>query len=351
MDYSVVPNLALQSDIVDISYIPGVSGTAYLVARHQLGRVASTGSVAEVHDFDSVYLERIAFGSNFDGALLIGWETTGSGGNTSTQGKLYRVDPETDEYEELEGSPLSGMRPVAIVPDPGGGFYVLSRSSSTYQTHYLHKVSNDGSVQIVTGHTGSAGATDAVWVQSDGILFGEAFVLVVAGYNGADSWSYVPALSQVVDNAWPNSFGNAGRVAWRPFGDYGLVNATSTNKVYTFDGSWDMFTLPTAGSAITTNDVTFSPSGNLAIFVGRSFQDQGTVVVQQNVGDGVDTAVYSAWGIPGFFGVPYNADSNTHLLSVAFQPDSLCGQGLIGSSVPFGQSLSLLIRFHTAPCD
>jgi len=240
------------------------------------------------------------------------------------------------------------MRPVAIAADPEGGFYMVSRSSSSYQIHYIHKVNKDGTVQLLKGHTGSAGATDAVFAQSDVILFGNPFLLVVSGWNGADSWSYVPSLGEVVDNNF--SGGNAGRAAWRPNGSYGLVNGTSTNKVYQFDGSWVSQTLPTAGSAITTNHVSFSPYGNIALLVGRAFQDQAAVVVHQNNGDGLSTAQYTFWGVPGFFGAPYFADSNTRLLSSAFRPDSTCGAGLLGSSVPSNKSFALILRFSTAPC-
>ncbi len=350
VDYNLLPNLLFQDDIVDIVYVPGEPGTALVLSRHAIARIGPDMNLEVLAEFDDIYLERLGFAPGFGGALIVG--------RSGTEGRIIRIDPTSGAHAEVAGSPVSGVPFYAQVPDSESGFYVFGRKSGNENLTYVYRlIDGDGpgaleDLQLSKAFVASAGLTDAISAQTPNILFGKPFMVTSHGLNGADSKSFIPSTGNVVENGWSPGFGNAGRGAWKPGGTFGMVAGTSSNKVYVFNGGWEMVTLPTVGNAATPNAVAFSPSGNLAMIVGRAVGSplQGTAVIYESTGPGLSNGTFSDWSIPGFGSPPYNANSSTHLLSVAFDPSSSCGRGLIGTTVPSNQGFSLLIGFNTAPC-
>jgi len=340
MNYAAVPQAVMKHAIKDIVYLQDGTGRAVLGGLRNVGLYTADGSVQAVADLGDFSLERVAVVAGFDDVVIAGGE--------GDDGRLLLLDLTTGTTSVIPGSEISGFRYRALVPDPTGGFFALAGGVSGQQylqTRVYHVQEN---VVLKKAFVAGAGLTDAVWVDSTAI-YGEPFLLILLGINGADSRSYIGSTTDVLENGWMNSFGNPGRAAWRPAGSYGMAMGTSSNKAYLFDGSWTKTTLPVNP---TFNAVAFSPYGNIALLVGRPSGNPlgGTVVVHRNSGFSLATGTWEDWSIPGFDQTPYSADSNTHLLSVAFQPGSDCGEGLIGTMAPNNSTIARLIRFTTTVC-
>jgi len=238
----------------------------------------------------------------------------------------------------------------ALARHPDGQVWAIGTSAST-SISYLYLWEDGAGITDTNGYNASAGLRDLMW--GDQALYaGSDNVILGQGVNGADSKTYVVDTDMVVGNAWPGGFGNPGGAGWRPGGSYGFFTAWTTNKLYVFDGAWQMATLPGVGTAASPNAVGWDKSGQRAVIVGRAIGPglNATVIdYRPGAAASFDDAYLVEASIPDFDATPWFGNSNTHLQGVDWRPNSSCDEGVIvgsdnGSST--SPTFGLAIRFY-----
>jgi hypothetical protein len=201
-------------------------------------------------------------------------------------------------------------------------------------------------------YAGSAGLQGVMWVPATSGLYATSPAVVTSeGINGKGFQTWILETNVQIPGTGTNSFGNAGRGAFRPGGSYGIVAGTSSNIVYVFTGGdWQKTYLGTNNGGSPTA-VSWRPDGSRALVVAGSTGNP----VEAKVWDhrpsgpgGYNAATWTDVSIAGFGNPPYNGDFDSDLLDVDWRPGSLCDEGLMvgsdnGSS--FSPTLGLLVRF------
>lgn len=242
--------------------------------------------------------------------------------------------------------PTGSARAAAFDTDTGR---LAIAAHGTDSIAYLYTYSDSDGLSPVKGFNAGAGIADLMWGRR-ALYAGSYNVITAHGHNGADSKTWVLASDTVVANNWSPGFGNAGGAAWRPAGDYGIVCGWSSNKLYVFDGAWEMATLPVPTGA-SPNAVAWKADGTRALVVGRVIGAPAyAVVIEHRPGDAIAFgAAFVDQSIRAFADAPWFGNtSSMHLLDVAWRPGA-CDEGLIvgtDSGPAFAPTFGYAIRFY-----
>jgi len=243
---------------------------------------------------------------------------------------------------------LSSGTPVAVAAQPRGGReWAIAIRTAVSTTNYIGLWNAIDGLHTEVGYNATAGVWDLMWRQMT--LFGTADEVVISlGWNGADSKTFEIDTGLVVGNGWPPSHGNAGGAGWRGCaGTYGMFTGWSSNKVYVYDGTWVLTTLP--GTPLAPWSVGWRSDGTRALVVG----DAGGSPLQASVRDhqaGMTTTYDdTTWvdaAIPNFDQSPWFGNNSQWLFDVDWQPQSDCDGGLIVGTDDGTPGFGLLIRFY-----
>ena len=275
--------------------------------------------------------------------LVAGW-------NKQEEGQLWRIPHTTGTAFTLgDTTPVGQGKPVALAVSPDGSEWVVG-SRHTNNISYFFRWNPTIGITKTKGFNASAGLSDIAWTNPD-IYGGTDTIISTHGVNGADSQSYLLSTETVTDNGWKGSFGNAGGIDWRPGGSYALVAGWSSNKVYVFNGSWTMATLPVPTGA-SPQSVRWNAAGTRALIVGRVIGNPAyAVVIEHRPGANAsfDANTFIDASIPGFTAAPWNKKNGMVLWDSDWQPNAACEGGLIvgghsGSS--FSPTFGTVIRFY-----
>lgn len=243
--------------------------------------------------------------------------------------------------------------PVAVAAEPGGLRMVVATRVASPVIAYLTLWQDGQGLGKFKAFNTNGGIVDAMWAGT-GLpgLSGSQAIVTSQGLNGAGSNTWVLDSNTVLGNGWLGGFGNGGGAAWRPQGSYGIVTGTSSNVVYVFDGTWTSTYLPGVNNGASPQAVGWKGDGTRALVVGRATgAPLAATVIEHRPGwsQGYSKSDWLNQSIPGFDKAPWAASFNTHLLDVAWRPNTLCDEGLIvGSDTgATGQpNYGLAIRFY-----
>lgn len=346
--FTPVPNFEVTGDFHTVTWHPSGS---FAVAAGSAGKLVyfdqPTGVLSAAGSLPGDISDLVALD---DGSDFI------ASGDDDDGGKLwrFRFDDQVPPGVLLEETVAVGFGvPASLVPHPNDArIAVVAHSSNSLAYAYVY--------DPVAGLSGpkdfnaSGGVSDAMW--GDPGLFGSSDALITShGVNGADSRSWIMnAADLVVANGWSPGFGNAGAAAWRPGGNYGVVAGWSSNKLYVFNGTWTLGTLPLPTGA-SPNGIAWRHDGRRGLVVGRVIASPAYAsVVEIRAGDdlsaGYSDALLVNQSIQGFDGPPWFGNSGSqHLLDAAWRPNTACDEGLIvgtdNSSSPFNPTFGTVIRF------
>ncbi len=345
IEYAKVANLQFKDDFVDVAWRPDgseallISQSGVLVrydpALHELSSAASLGGTP----------------------ARVAWEPGGSfayvAGRDGDAPRLWRYVPgEGAKVEPFLAT--AGIRLASVSFHSDGRALVSGYSESPVISRMYVIAPPWDKISVQQAWPGWPAVTDADWAPKDPLVYdGAEHVLTSEGYNGAASRTWLTAQNTLLDNGWKPSFGNPGRIAWRPWGSLAVLVGTSSNVLYLFDqGAWDKVYTVDTGSNLAS--VAWNPDGTRAFIVGRAFGNplKGTVV-EYRLFPGVDATagVFVDQSIPGFGAAPCNANSNTYLRALAFRPGTDCEEGLVVGSdngTSWSPTFGLVLRFEDA---
>ena len=273
-------------------------------------------------------------------------------GSVDDAGKLWRITPGPDGALDVteEETFTSGVA-TCVVADPAGTDFAVGTwkklSSGFVDTIHLWR---DGPGIATTAAFNGPGLTDLMWADP-GLFAGSAAIVTGEGLNGAGSHTYVLASDMTVGNGWSPGFGNPGGAGWRPGGSYGILTGWSSNKLYVFDGSWTLATLPGVPTGGSPNAIGWKPDGTRALVVGRAVGSPlaATVVDYRPLDTtGWQPSALLEVSIEDFSAPPWSGNSNVHLRDVDWRPGTACDEGLIVGSdtgTSLSPSFGTVIRF------
>jgi hypothetical protein len=276
------------------------------------------------------------------------------GTDKSGAGVLHRITADSAGSIESEATPLPQGDGVAVVPSPDGSRFAIGTSTKN-GGFYINTILiwEDGVGITASKAYSDSGLRDLMWA-SPLLYAGSDAIITGDGVNGAASRTWVISSDLLAGNGWSPGFGNPGGGAWRPGGGYGAFTAWTTNKLYVYDGGWNLATLPNTNTGASPNAMAWSPDGRRALIVGRAI---GTplraIVVEHRPLDApqFDWTAFIEMSVPNFDASPWFGDSNVHLQDVAWRPNSACAEGLIAASdtgATFSPDFGIAIRFRDA---
>lgn len=224
--------------------------------------------------------------------------------------------------------------------------FVIGAAGANDSIAYAYLFDRESGLSAVRGFNTNAGLLDLMWADP-ALQGGSPHVVTSEGVNGAGSHTWVLASDLVVTNGWSPGFGNGGRADWRPGGGYGLVTGWSSNKLYVFDGAWELATLPVPTGA-SPNAVRWR-DGRRALVVGRVISsDPYAVVIEVRAGDtSAWPATFVDQSLRDFAEAPWFGNSSSmHLLDVDWRPGVACDEGLIVGTAASAGGFGYAIRFH-----
>lgn len=281
-----------------------------------------------------------------------------AGQSSSTASRLWRIDVGANDVLAMAND-LGAISPGTVMDievEPGSDRFALVTRQATFGVNSFFTWTPAGGLSAPRSYTASGNAFSLMW-GARSLYANSPNVLTADGVNGADSKTWVEASGMVVANGWPGGFGNPGQGAWQPGGGWGAFVGWSSNKLYVFDGSWHLVTLP-GPTGIAPQALAFRADGQRALVVGRAVGSplRATVIEYRPTAPGAwDDLSWVDSSIAGFSSPPFSGNSNQHLLDVAWRP-GVCDEGLIvgadnGSSL--SPTFGLAIRFYDsthAPC-
>lgn len=274
------------------------------------------------------------------------------GQSSTTASRLWRIDVGANDVlaPAVDLGALSPGTVSAIAVEPGANrFAIVSRGATTTNPNYLFLWTAAAGLSAPKGYNASGSAMGLMW-GARSLYANSPNVLTADGVNGADSKTWVETSNLFVGNGWLGGFGNPGQGAWQPGGTFGAFVGWSSNKLYAFDGSWHLVTLP-GPTGIAPQALAFRADGQRALVVGRAVGTplRATVIeYRPGVVGQYDDAAWVDVSLAGFASAPWSGNSNQHLLDVAWRPGA-CDEGLIvgsdnGSSTAPG--FGLAVRFY-----
>ncbi|MBL8786348.1 MAG: hypothetical protein JNJ59_15715 [Deltaproteobacteria bacterium] len=346
LSYARVDNIAVVDDLTRLAWAPDgsfalVAGMGGKLALYVPGeRLASLGTIGtQITDLIAIGDIGVACSDGCEFGVV-----------EATKGLVrVRVDGTTKSFETLQTLALSVGSGRAIAREPGAARFGIAAHGSN-SIAYLYTWSEADGLSAAKGFNAGGGVSDLMW-GAPALYAGSANLITSHGLNGADSKTWVLESPEIVGNGWSPGYGNAGQAAWRPGGGYGLVCGWSSNKLYVFDGSWTMATLPVPTGA-SPNGVAWKHDGTRALVVGRVIATPPyAVVVEQRAGTDLGwRANFVDQSIPNFNAAPWNGNnSSMHLLDVAWRPGTTCDEGLIvgtDSGSTFSPTFGMAIRFY-----
>jgi cysteine-rich repeat protein len=272
------------------------------------------------------------------------------GQSSPTASRLWRIDVGLNDALAMANDLGAIPGTVADVEvEPGSTRFAIVARQATFGVNSLFTWTPMGGLSTPRGYNASGHAFSLMW-GARSLYANSPNVLTADGVNGADSRTWVETSGMVVANGWPGGFGNPGQGAWQPGGGWGAFVGWSSNKLYVFDGSWHLVTLP-GPTGISPQALAFRADGQRALVVGRAVGTplRATVIEYRPTGPGAygDLSWVDA-SIAGFGAPPFSGNSNQHLLDVAWRPGA-CDEGLIvgadnGSSL--SPTFGLAVRFY-----
>ncbi len=356
LGYERITNITVIDDLIRIAWHP--SGDFAFVA----GRA---GDIAVIRD-DQPLVKVGKIGTSL--ADLLTLETTE--GDTTTV-ELLVLDQTLGLVRTRHNEAGDALETIATITLPTGSGRALSiappestradtiaiAAHGTNNIAYLYLWHPETGLSPVVGFNASGGISDLMWGEPS--LYGNAdHIITTHGLNGADSKTWIVAGDPpIVPNNWSPGFGNAGAAAWRPdpdassgLGLYGLVSGWSSNKLYVFDGTWQMGTLPVPTGA-GPQGIAWKGDGSRALVVGRVIGSPAyAVVVEHRPTTAAWSSTFVDQSIPAFTSPPWSGNnSGQYLLDVSWRPNTPCDEGLIvgadnGSS--FSPTFGYVIRFR-----
>jgi len=358
-----------------VEFHPDGTYAAVLEERNRVHLVDWASREARVLDLtpsQGAYVwEDLRFDPSGDFALLVGWHEITSGNTTTKTGLIVRLDDLAartggDATDVLEVYPSHGVAdPIHALRYPrGGGLPVVLARRNERSPYWA--ILRDFDPQ--TGFAGSfapltqtsAGCDDFDFVNNE---FGDPGILVVCGFNGADTHYYteVGGVGEWRADPGNNNLGNTSSVAAYPTGDYALVLSWSGRSVYRFEGGLlNGYSDAPRFSSRAIHSVKFQQEGQRALIVGGAFfgsNEQIGIVIEYRhdlyrcASPGTNCDLTYAH-IQGFNAPPYNATSNTTLRDSAFRPG--CDGGLVVSGfTDFQNNVGQIIEFQiegARPC-
>ena len=338
--YSPIVNILAKGDLTKVRWHPSGDYALILGAAGQILRydpTTQTLSQALTVDGTVADIEVHPAGTFF---LVAGWDSDDTG-------QLWQItDGATLSVSNTTTVTLG--KPVALAVSPDGSNWAVGARHTNNISYFLRWSAVNG-ITKTKGFNASAGLTDIAWTNP--AIYGGADTIISShGVNGADSKSYLLTTDTVTDNGWKGSFGNAGGMDWRPGGTYAMVTGWSSNKIYVFDGSWSMASLPVPTGA-SPQSVRWKRDGTRALVVGKVIGSPAyAVVIEHRPGaESFDSNAFQDASIPGFTSPPWSKKQGMVLRDSDWQPNNPCDGGLIvgghsGSS--FSPTFGTVIRFY-----
>lgn len=341
--YQKIPNITFVDDLTRVAWHPsgrfalilGAGGRVikYDPATKTLSLVQQIAANASLTDLDAA-----KSGTFF---LIVGVQASVS--------HLWRIDVGAmDALSTAQDLGTFTGTASAIACEPGTDRFAFVSRGATLGINYLF-VWTSGAPPAPKGYNAGAGAMGLMWGNAS-IYAPSVHILTSDGVNGADSRTWLEQSNMFVANTWSPGFGNPGRGHWQPGGTFGAFVGWSSNKLYAFDGSWHLVTLP-GNTGISPQQFAFRADGQRGLIVGRPVGTtlRGTVIEYRPTSVGAyDDASFIDVGIDNFALTPWFGNSNEYLLDVAWRPGA-CDEGLI-VGMDNGSSLSptfgLAIRFY-----
>ncbi|MCC6620967.1 MAG: hypothetical protein IT385_06915 [Deltaproteobacteria bacterium] len=246
------------------------------------------------------------------------------------------------------GSPtIVTVEPVAFRADPtAASRFAIGAHGANDSIGYAYLFGVEAGLSPVKGFNTDAGLMDLMWADPN-ITPGSSAIVTSEGINNRGSHTWVLATDLVVTNGFSPAFGNAGGAHWRPGGAYGVVAGWSSNKLYVYDGAWEMGTLPVPTGA-SPNAVRWRDARR-ALVVGRVIASPPyAVVIDVRAGDAAAwPATLVDQSIRDFDEAPWHGNaSSMHLLDVDWRPGVACDEGLIVGTPSSQGSFGYAIAFH-----
>ncbi|MFZ5438562.1 MAG: DUF4215 domain-containing protein [Myxococcota bacterium] len=272
------------------------------------------------------------------------------GQTSATASRLWRIDVGANDALAAAAD-LGAISPgtvSAIAAEPGTNRFALVSRGTTTGINSLFLWTPAGGLSAARGYNAGGGALSLMW-GAPALFAGSANVLTADGVNGADSRSWVEASNLFVGNGWQGGFGNPGQGAWQPNGTFGAFVGWSSNKLYAFDGSWHLVTLP-ATTGMSPQALAFRADGQRALVVGRALGSplRATIIEYRPTAPGAfDDASWVDVSLTGFASPPWSGNSNQSLLDVAWRPGA-CDEGLIvgmDNGTSTAPTFGLAVRF------
>lgn len=337
--YEKVLNNSILDDFLRVRWHPSgafalVLGTGGKLIRHDAG-----GGVTLVDTLGSRVddLDVAADGSFF---LVVGADTTG---------KMWRVAVDAGmNLTVSEELALSLGQPRAIARHDDDTWAIGAYGTDSISYLYLWDEANG--ITVTKAFNAGAGLTDLMW--GDPLPLASNVVHTSHGTNGADSKTYVVSSDMLVSNGWSAGFGNAGGAGWRPGGTYGYFTGSASNKLYVYDGSWTLHTLPNVGTAAAPQSVAWNATGTRALVVGRAIgPGLSATIIDHRAGTNASFSVNDLvdQSIPNFDMTPWFGNSSSYLNAADWRPSTGCAEGLIAADdngTSLNPTFGLLIRFY-----
>ena len=344
--YEKISNIYLVGDIAHVAWHGSGEWALLVGADGSLARYdATSGAILTLSSLEGTPRD---VGESIDGLTIL------IAGKSNDDPKVWRISEDNTGAVVVATLDLSfaGEEATCVVADPSGTEWAIctrAQNAGGY-INRVYRITIDESLVDTTAYPSGSGISDVMWTTT--AYPGSNALITSEGFNGAGSQSWVLASNLIVSNGWSPGFGNAGRAEWRPNGTYGIVVGTSTNSVYVFDSDWKSTKMPSPNNGASGNAIAWRKDGSRALVVSRptGLPLQGSVFDHRPGGNvDYDATTWTNVSIPAFGDAPYNGSFNTHLLDVAWRPNSLCDEGLIvgadnGSS--FSPEFGLIVRFY-----
>ncbi len=339
--YANVPQFLITGNFFAVAWHP--SGQYALIAGHAgvlahvdyaTKTVTSAGSVPG----DATDIAALDDGSGF---LVTGSDDDGAG-------RVWRVSVDGAGSLQVDQTLNVTGDPQSISPHPQDGRHAVVAYGSDFIS-YAYVWDPLTGLTAPKGFNAAGGVNDVMWGAP--ALYGGDNLITTHGINNDDSRTWILSSDQVVANNWSASFGNAGCAGWRPGGNYGLVCGYSSNKLYVFNGSWTLGTLP-VGTAFHPVGADWKGDGTRAIVVG-AVQANTALVFEVRAGPDLsssyDDGILVNQSIPQFDEAPWFGNSGSQYLeAAAWRPSTNCDEGLIvgwDNGTSFNPTFGLIIHF------